>query len=240
MPDRDGWESAYRSVESVRTWTDREIGSILREPMAAWTDCMLFVGQSDQLFREAERAEELDIEAGRAISARRRANRLNNLAIDTLDERIPAAVEVLRGELRDLPRHDLDRPLQTFQDTIYEKLLDLDLRGDQTRLVADRIRGAMDIGRQSGVPGLCDLLLDNARELSRLRHRRTEHNDPVLTIIAAGCAVLAGIIFAVCTANNGGNPCNDGIAITFAVLLFGMAVAIMFAQFIHLGGVFAS
>jgi phage tail protein X len=240
MSDANRWDKAYQSVEAVRTWTDREIGSVLHEPLAAWTDCMLFVCQSDELFRQAERAETLAIDAELATSARRRATRLNGFAIQALDVRIPAAFEELRRELRELPLQDFDRPLRTFEDAIHEKLLGLDINRDQTRVVAKRLRHAMETARSAGIPGLCDLLMENRRELSRLRHQRQDHNDPVTAICAAVCAAVAGIIFAVCTANNGGRACSDPMALTFAGLLFGMAVAIMFAQFLLvIGGSFA-
>jgi hypothetical protein len=136
MPDSNRWDVALHSVEAARTWTDREIGPVLRDTMAACTDGVFFAGRSDELFREAERAEELAVDPERAISARRRATRYNNLAIEAFDQRVPAAVETLRSELQNVPSQDLDRPLRTFEAAIHEKLLDTDFNKEQTRIAA--------------------------------------------------------------------------------------------------------
>jgi hypothetical protein len=89
----------------------------------------------------------------------------------------------------------------------------------------------MNVVRESGIPGLCDLLLVNSREFSKQRHHRPEHNSPALSISAGVFAVLAAVIFGVCTAQNMGSPCADTLANIVAGLLWVMAASIMFSQF---------
>jgi hypothetical protein len=238
MANASRWGTVYQRVESLQTRTEREIGPVLRDTITVWTDSMIFVGQSDELFREAERAEELDIDPERAVSARRRAIPLNDLAIDALDHRMPSAIDGLRRELEALPSYDLSAPLRTFEDTVRENLVELDLNRNQTGTAARSVRQAMDVARDSGVPGLCDFISERTRELSELRHRRAEHNDVAGAIFCAALAAIAAIIFAVCTANQGGTPCTDTTANIFAGVLLALAVAGAFAMFSEIGGVF--
>jgi hypothetical protein len=177
---------------------------------------------ADLRYREAERAEAIGLNDGRAQAARRVADRYNAACIELLTEEVPSALREVRDQFGD-QRVDFRESLAVLEAEGLEQLASMDLKGDHAAAAAKTIRETVAVANDSGISGLCERLQNQTLEFAELRRERPLHNDPVTVIVGALMCGIAATMLGVCWALTPTTGCRDAtvLGIVFALCVFG-------------------